>query len=154
MEYLYQQRPMPTNAKGVSVHVTAIDPNGNFQDLGTTTSDLNGNFGITWTPPVEGKYQIIAAFDGTKSYGGSSASTYMAVVLPSAASPAVVTPTPAATEPVTPVSPTPVQTPVSPSPTQAPPPATADMTTTYVAIAAAVVIIAVAAAAIVLRKRK
>ncbi len=46
MEYLYMQRPMPENAKGVTVKYTAIDPNGNFQDIGEATADICGNFGI------------------------------------------------------------------------------------------------------------
>jgi hypothetical protein len=33
MEYLYMQRPMPTDAKGVQVVLTAIDPNGNHKTL-------------------------------------------------------------------------------------------------------------------------
>ena len=151
MEYMYQQRPMPTNVKGVSVHVTAIDPNGNYQDIGKTNSDLNGNFGITWVPPVEGKYQITATFEGTKSYGSSSSSTYLAVT--PAALPAV-NPTSAPTQTVTPSS-TPAQTTVpSSSPSQAPQPTSAMPTTTYIAIAAAFVIIIVAAIAIILRRRK
>jgi len=155
MEYLYQQRTCPADAKGVPVHLTAVDPNGNFQDIGVVTSDASGNYGLAWTPPVPGTYKVTATFDGSKSYGGSYATTYFAVD-PAAASPAIVTPMPTATQPpVTPVSPTPVQTPVSPSPTQAVnPPTSAEPTTTYIAIAAAIVIIAVVAAAFALRRRK
>ena len=80
MEYLYEQQARPMNAKGVPVKLTAIDPNGNLQDIGTTTSDSDGNFGISWTPPVEGKYQITAVFAGSNSYGDSRATTYMQVV--------------------------------------------------------------------------
>lgn len=157
MQYLYQQRPMPTNAKGVPVHLTAIDPNNNFQDIGEVTSDINGNYGIAWTPPVPGAYMVTATFAGSRAYSGSSATTYFAVGEPTAA-PAIVTPTPTPTAtqpPVTPVSPTPIQTPVSPSPTQVPQPPTSDVPTeTYIAIVAAVLVIVAVAAALVLRRRK
>ncbi|MCX8150817.1 MAG: PQQ-binding-like beta-propeller repeat protein [Candidatus Bathyarchaeota archaeon] len=79
MEYLHQQKPMPANAKGVEVKLTAIDPNGNLQNIGTATTDLAGSFGISWIPPVEGLYQITATFEGTNSYAGSFATTYMTV---------------------------------------------------------------------------
>ncbi|MCW4019099.1 MAG: PQQ-binding-like beta-propeller repeat protein [Candidatus Bathyarchaeota archaeon] len=136
MEYLYQQRPMPTDATGVEVHLTAIDPNGNFQEIGTVTSDSNGNYGITWTPPVPGTYKVVATFDGSKSYGGSSATSYFAVAASSSAA----------------ISPAPTVT--TPPPSQAEAPASGTSTATYIAIAAVVVIIAVAAAAVLLRRRK
>ena len=150
MEYIYEQQAKPTNAKGVPVHVTAVDPNGNTQDIGTVTSDSGGSFGMMWKPPVEGKYQIIATFEASKAYGGSSATTYLGVV-PAAAAPAV-TLTP--TETVAPPTSTPVQT-ASPSPSPAVQPPTSGMpTTTYIAIGAAVIIIVAAAAALTLRRRK
>ncbi len=155
MEYVYMQKEKPNNVKGVSVHLTAIDPNGNFQDLGTAVSDDLGNYAIAWTPPVPGLYNVRATFDGTDSYYRSEAGTSF-VVSKTKAAPAVVTPTPTATQPpVTPVSPTPVQTPVSPSPTQAVnPPTSAEPTTTYIAIGVAVIVIVAAAAALIIRKRK
>ncbi len=79
MEYLYMQQPMPSNAQGVTVKVYAIDPNGNYQDIGETASDMWGNFAIDWQPPVEGKYMVIADFSGSAAYGKSSASTYFTV---------------------------------------------------------------------------
>ncbi len=155
MEYLYGQQIKPTDAKGVSVHLTAIDPNSNFQDIGNVMTDMTGNYAVSWTPPVPGLYKITATFAGSNSYGESSAQTSL-LVAPKSASP-IVTPTPtssATQPPITPVSPTPIQTPVSPSPTQAPPPAAADMTTIYVAISAAIVVVIVATTAVILRKRK
>jgi hypothetical protein len=151
MEYLYEQQSKPTNAAGVQVKLTAIDPNGNFQVVGTATSDSNGNYGIMYNPPVPGMYKIVATFDGSASYGGSDATTYLAIgTAPSAAPKTSTTP---ATSPTSTVAPTPVQT-VSPSPSQAPQPTSGVPTTTYIAVAAALVIIAVIAAAILLRRRK
>jgi hypothetical protein len=159
MQYLYQQRPRPENAKGVPVHLTAIDPNNNFQDIGTVTSDVNGNYGIAWTPPVPGTYKVTASFAGSNAYSGSSATTYFVVGSPAAApvvTPTPPTPPPTATQPpTTPPSPTPIPTPVSPSPTEAvTPPTGAEPTTTYIAIAAAVIVIVAVAAALILRRRK
>jgi outer membrane protein assembly factor BamB len=79
MEYMFHQRPKPTNAIGVDVSLTAIDPNGNYIPIGTTTSDSNGNYGIVYTPEVPGTYQILASFAGSNAYGPSTASTYLAV---------------------------------------------------------------------------
>jgi outer membrane protein assembly factor BamB len=79
MEYLYMQQSEPTNATGVPVILTAIDPNGNTQNIGTVTSDILGNFAIAWTPPVPGLYTVIANFVGTNSYYGSIAETHFVV---------------------------------------------------------------------------
>ncbi len=79
MSYLKRQQPIPTAAEGVPVALTAIDPNGNPQNIGSTTSDIEGNYAISWTPPIEGKYQITATFAGTDSYGSSKATTYLDV---------------------------------------------------------------------------
>jgi hypothetical protein len=79
MEYLFQQRPMPTNATGVEVILETIDPNGNFYEIGNTTSDTSGNYGYAFTPEVPGTYQIIATFKGSASYGDSHATTYLTV---------------------------------------------------------------------------
>ena len=79
MEHVFQQRPLPTNATGVPVVLTAIDPNGNYIDIGNVTSDLTGAYGCNWKPQVSGTYQIIATFQGSNSYGSSFAQTYMSV---------------------------------------------------------------------------
>jgi hypothetical protein len=79
MEYLYQQRPMPKDAKGVDVTLDALDPNGNFVHIGTPTSDASGTFGYAFTPEVPGPYKIIATFAGSASYGSSYAETYINV---------------------------------------------------------------------------
>jgi hypothetical protein len=79
MEYMFHQRPMPTDATGVEVSLDTIDPNGNYVHIGTVTSDINGNYGYAYTPDVPGTYQIIATFAGSASYGSSSATTYLSV---------------------------------------------------------------------------
>jgi hypothetical protein len=149
MEYLYMQKPVPGNAKGVTVKLTAIDPNGNSQDIGNVTTDLKGNFGKMWKPQLEGQYTIIATFEGSESYWPSYDTAYLGV------DPAQATPT-AAPTPTPTVAPTPTPT-VAPtaSPSPAPsPPGTGLGTEYYVAIAAVVIIAAVAAVAVFLRKRK
>jgi hypothetical protein len=79
MEYMFHQRPMPTDAKGVEVSLDTIDPNGNYVHIGTVTSENSGNYGYAFTPEVPGTYQVIATFAGSKSYGPSSAQTYITV---------------------------------------------------------------------------
>lgn len=87
MEYLHLQMPKPTDAKGVNIKLTAIDPNSNLIDIGQATSDTDGNFGLSWGPEIPGLYHIIATFNGTGSYGSSSASTYLTAIEAPAATP-------------------------------------------------------------------
>ncbi len=149
MEYLYQQQPKPTNATGVVVHLTAYDPNGNFQDIGTTTSTADGKYGTTWTPPVPGTYYVTATFEGSNSYYSSEDSTYLAVG--SAASP-VATATPTLAPTATP-TPTATAAPTA-SPSAVPIPSEFPYAAVYISIAAVIIIIAIAAVAVILRKRK
>jgi hypothetical protein len=79
MEYMYMQQAMPANAQGVKVKLYSIDPNGNYQDIGEATTDISGNFGVSWVPPVPGDYFLMAEFEGTASYGSSYATTYFTV---------------------------------------------------------------------------
>ena len=79
MEYMFHQRPKPTDAIGVEVNLKAIDPNGNYVQIGNATSDMYGNFGLPYTPEVPGTYQIIASFAGSNSYGPSASTTYLTV---------------------------------------------------------------------------
>ena len=79
MEYMFMQQPRPTDAKGVEVVLETLDPNGNFYEIGRTTSDLTDSYGIKFTPEVPGEYQIIATFEGSASYGPSYAMTYLNV---------------------------------------------------------------------------
>jgi hypothetical protein len=93
MEYVYMQRPRPTDTTGVPVSISVIDSNGNHRNIGTTTSDASGSFSYQWTPDIEGKYTVIATFAGSESYWPSSAQTAFAV------DPAPATATPQPTEP-------------------------------------------------------
>jgi hypothetical protein len=149
MEYMYMQKPKPTDATGVQVTLIAIDSSNKEIPIGTATSDSNGNFGIAWTPATPGTYKIMATFGGTNSYWGSEASTYIAVQ--AAPTTPVVTSSPAAT-----ATPAATETPIATaSPSAIVEPGTGISTETLlIAGAAAVIVIAVAAAALVLRKRK
>jgi hypothetical protein len=79
MKYVYMQFEKPSDATGVTVTLEAIDPNGNYQYIGTTTSDISGNYGFTFKPEIEGKYTIMATFSGSGGYYGSTTTTYMSV---------------------------------------------------------------------------
>lgn len=79
MKYVYQQFSRPENVQGVQVKLEAVDPNGNHKNLGTTMTDMDGNYGLLWKPELEGKYVITATFEGSKSYYGSHANTYVGV---------------------------------------------------------------------------
>jgi hypothetical protein len=80
MEHLHLQLSKPTDAKGVPVALTAIDPNGNLINIGTATSNINGVFGIDWAPEIPGLYEITATFAGSGSYSSSAASTYFTAI--------------------------------------------------------------------------
>jgi hypothetical protein len=74
-------QPYPTSATGVNVQLTAIDSNNNLISIGNATSNLDGLYKYTWTPPnVPGSYTIIATFNSDNSYYGSCAeiATYVA----------------------------------------------------------------------------
>jgi hypothetical protein len=72
MDYLHMQNSTllnnPPKCTGVPVTMTAVDPNGNTVNLGTTTSDGDGHFAYQWTPTTAGLYKIIATFAGSNSY--------------------------------------------------------------------------------------
>ncbi len=148
MEYLYMQHPIPTNATGVPVKLRAIDSNGVSQDIGAATSDIKGNYAISWTPPATGIFTIVATFAGTNSYYNSEGETSLLVTKASSPAPtSILTPTPTI-QPTTTAS-------ASGSPTAAPQPSSPLSTETLLIISAVVVIIAlVSATAVLLRKRK
>jgi hypothetical protein len=75
MEYVYMQKPKPTDAIGVEVVFETLDPNGNNYEIGRTTSDANGMYKFAFKPEVPGLYTIIAKFAGSNSYWPSQAET-------------------------------------------------------------------------------
>jgi PQQ-like domain len=76
MEYVYMQQPCPNNVTGVPVSIDVLDSNGNYRNIGTTTSDGSGTFALTWTPDITGDYTVIANFAGSNSYYPSNAETH------------------------------------------------------------------------------
>jgi len=68
MEYVYMQKPRPTDVTGVPVLLDVIDSNGNYRPIGTATSDANGKYSFVWQPDITGKYTVIATFGGSESY--------------------------------------------------------------------------------------
>ncbi|MCW4022047.1 MAG: PQQ-binding-like beta-propeller repeat protein [Candidatus Bathyarchaeota archaeon] len=79
MLYVYNQFARPADAAGVQVTIEVVDGNNNYQSIGTTTTDANGNYGLMFTPEVSGQYMVIATFSGSNSYYGSSATGYFGV---------------------------------------------------------------------------
>ncbi|MBT0159410.1 PQQ-like beta-propeller repeat protein [Candidatus Bathyarchaeota archaeon A05DMB-2] len=78
MEYVYMQKPKPTNVIGVPVKIDVIDSNNNYRNIGTAISDASGTFSLTWQPDIEGNFTVIATFAGSESYWPSSAQTSFA----------------------------------------------------------------------------
>ncbi|MDH5690477.1 MAG: PQQ-binding-like beta-propeller repeat protein, partial [Candidatus Bathyarchaeota archaeon] len=64
MLYVYKNFERPADATGVTVKFEAVDPNGNYQELGDTISDSYGSYGFEFKPEITGKYMIIATFQG------------------------------------------------------------------------------------------
>jgi len=129
MLYVYKQFEQP-NVDGVEIVLAAIDPNGNYMDIDRTTSDMYGNWALAFKPEMEGTYQIIAMFEGSGAYFGSTATTYVTV------DPA---PTPA-----TPMEPEEPEEPEVPTePTEPSEPVETAFITTEIAIIAAVAVAAV-----------
>ena len=87
MEHIHKQLPIDgiwhnETITGVPVTLTAMDTNGTAYEIGAvTTNGYYGTFGIEWTPPNTGTYQIIASFAGDDSYGSSGAATTISVGL-------------------------------------------------------------------------
>ena len=79
MEYVYMQKPRPTDATGVEVVLSVLDANGNFREIGKTTSNTDGFYSLQWTPDIPGKYTVYASFQGSEAYWPSHADTAFAV---------------------------------------------------------------------------
>ena len=82
MEYVYMQKPRPTNTTGVPVTISVLDSNGNYRQIGEVTSDTSGMFTLSWKPDIEGDYTVFANFAGSESYYPSYAESSFVVNSP------------------------------------------------------------------------
>jgi hypothetical protein len=78
MEYVYMQKGRPSNTTGVPITISVVDANGNFRDIGTTSSN-DGFFSLNWKPDISGAYTVYASFTGSESYYPSNAVTAFSV---------------------------------------------------------------------------
>ncbi len=127
MEAVYEQCAMPSNTTGVPITISVVDSNGNYREIGQTTSSASGIFGFTWTPDISGDYTLYASFAGSGAYYPSSAQTYFH-----------------ASEASTPAPTAQVQTGLA---------TTSDLLS-YIAAATVAIIIAIAVAVVLLMKKK
>ncbi|HIJ08744.1 TPA: PQQ-like beta-propeller repeat protein [Candidatus Bathyarchaeota archaeon] len=74
MLHVYKQFPH-AEVVGVPVIVHVLDANGNYRNIGETTTDPNGFFSIDWRPDISGKYSVIVSFPGSGAYYPSYAYT-------------------------------------------------------------------------------
>ena len=79
MLYVYKQFSCPGDITGVPVTIDVIDANGNYRNIGTTTSDGTGFYSFDWVPDIPGKYTVLATFAGSKAYYPSAAQTAFVV---------------------------------------------------------------------------
>ena len=79
MLYVYKQFARPTNATGVPLTINVLDANGNYRNIGNTTSDANGVYSFDWTPDIPGKYTVYVTFAGSGAYYGSFAQSAFVV---------------------------------------------------------------------------
>ncbi len=94
MEYVYMQKPRPTDVTGVEVTLSVLDANNNYREIGKTTANSDGFFTFNWKPDIEGQYTVYASFAGSESYWPSHAVSSFAV------DPTIETQTPAYPQPV------------------------------------------------------
>jgi outer membrane protein assembly factor BamB len=79
MEYVYMQKPRPMSTTGVPIALNVVDANGNYRQIGSTTSDADGFFAFNWKPDIDGQYTVYASFAGSESYWPSHAVTAFSV---------------------------------------------------------------------------
>lgn len=79
MLYVYKQFQRPANATGVPVTLDVLDSNGNYRNIGTTTSNADGFFTFNWKPDIDGTYTVYASFAGSEAYYPSHALTSFVV---------------------------------------------------------------------------
>jgi hypothetical protein len=59
--------------------INVVDANGNYRTIGTVSTDVYGQYSLSWTPDITGDYSVIATFAGTNGYWPSSAKTSFTV---------------------------------------------------------------------------
>ncbi len=79
MLYLYKQFERPSSATGVTVTISVVDANGNYREIGQTTSSSDGFYSLNWTPDISGEYKVYASFAGSEAYYPSHAETAFTV---------------------------------------------------------------------------
>ncbi|KON32859.1 hypothetical protein AC477_02345 [miscellaneous Crenarchaeota group-1 archaeon SG8-32-1] len=79
MLYVYKTEQPSMDIMGVTVHLEAYDPDGEYLYIGATQTDMYGNYGHAFTPAKEGTYWIMASFKESGGYYGSTDTAYLAV---------------------------------------------------------------------------
>jgi hypothetical protein len=82
MLYVYKNFERPTDTTGVPIKIEVMTPSGQYQNLGTTTSDAYGNWAFGICPEEAGTYMIIATFEGSEAYYGATQTGYLTVADP------------------------------------------------------------------------
>ena len=73
MKHVYIQFERPMDIEGVEVTLSVVDENGNYREIGKTTSSSDGFYSFAWTPDITGKYMVYASFAGSEAYWPSHA---------------------------------------------------------------------------------
>ena len=83
MDYLYGQNATllnnPPSPYGVPVTLSVLDANGNYREIGKTTTNSDGFFKLNWKPDIQGDYTVYASFAGSDSYWPSNSVTAFSV---------------------------------------------------------------------------
>jgi len=82
MLYVYKNFERPSDTTGVPIKIEVMTPSGQYENLGTTTSDAYGNWAFGMCPEEAGTYMIIATFEGSKAYYGATQTSYLTVADP------------------------------------------------------------------------
>ena len=59
-----------------------MDANGNYRNIGTTTTDSDGVYLFDWVPDISGKYTVYVTFAGSDAYYASLAGSAFVVDQP------------------------------------------------------------------------
>ena len=77
--YIIQHTIAEPEVTGVPVQIKIQAQDGTVVHTATVTSDSSGTFHYAWIAPDAGEYKVIANFEGTQSYGPSSATTALVI---------------------------------------------------------------------------